>query len=180
MIIDRTKSYTDKMHQQKLSFVRQMAQELVEMGYYIPGAANTNRSFWLFPVMVPNSRQFVDFMVKQGFNVFQGSTQMTWVPMPDHLKGKLGDAKVLRDYFQKHVAYMPIKAPLTAEQQHMTKTQFSNACQRYMDYMNELKKKRMTPEGSVEDASNIAPCTETLTTQPAGQEGAAVMKTAKL
>ena len=54
-IIKRTKNYTEKDHNDKISFVRSMSKELTNMGYFIPGHAAHNRSYWLFPVMVPNS-----------------------------------------------------------------------------------------------------------------------------
>lgn len=70
MIINRTKGYTAQMHSKKMSFVQKMANELHDMGYFIPGNAVENRSFWLFPMMVNNSVQFVQFMRNQGFFVF--------------------------------------------------------------------------------------------------------------
>jgi hypothetical protein len=37
MIIKRTKTYTAEQHQQKLTFISEMATELKKMGYFIPG-----------------------------------------------------------------------------------------------------------------------------------------------
>ena len=112
-IIKRTKNYSEKQHNEKLEFVKSMANELKKMGYYIPGHAVRNRSFWLFPVMTPNSEQYVRYMQNQGFMVFKGSTQMTFVPMPEHLVEKYGDTTHLTNYFRKHVVYFPIKSNMS-------------------------------------------------------------------
>jgi len=74
MIIGRTKGYTAEMHNKKISFVKRMTLELQDMGYFIPGNATEGRGHWLYPIMTNNSKQFCEFMSKQGFFVFQGST----------------------------------------------------------------------------------------------------------
>ena len=80
---------------------------------------------------------------------------MSWVPMPEHLKSKYGDTKVLRDYFKKHVVYFPVKHNLSPAQQHMVRTHFMDTCRKYMEYINEDKAKRAAPDGSVEDVSKV-------------------------
>ena len=154
-IIQRTKNYTEKNHQDKISWVKSMSKELTHMGYFIPGHAVHNRGYWLFPVMVPNSQQFCDFMNKQGFFVFKGSTQMSWVPMPEHLISKYGDTTYLRNYFQNQVCYFPIKTNMSAYQQDAIKNDLLKACEQYQNYIRELKLSKQAPEGSVEDVSQV-------------------------
>lgn len=117
-----------------------MARELTSIGYFVPGEAVSSRSYWLFPIMSPNSQLFVDFMSKQGFLVFKGSTQMTYVPMPEHLVSKYGDTQRLKEYFQKHVVYLPIKTNLSAANQKVIKTEFLKACKNFQNYVASLSK----------------------------------------
>ena len=59
---------------------------------------------------------------------------MTYVPMPEHLKEKLGDTEHLRTYFTKKLVYFPIKTHMSASQQAACLREFLPACRRYMEY----------------------------------------------
>jgi len=54
-IIFRTEKYTAKDHANKMKNYQKMQTELTKNGFFVPGYAHgTNRSFWLFPLVVPN------------------------------------------------------------------------------------------------------------------------------
>lgn len=85
--------------------------------------------------------------------------------MPEQLKATLGDTKTLRDYFQKHVVYLPIKTTMSKQQRQMVATHFLQACQRYLDYINEVAKPQNKPEGQVQDLDMAAIAAESQTQQ---------------
>lgn len=67
----------------KKYFVAQEA--LTRAGIFCPGYKSTDRSFWLFPIIVPNKLLFVQYMLEAGINAYRGATQLAYVkPKPGH------------------------------------------------------------------------------------------------
>lgn len=61
MIIDRTKNYSQKEHQAKTENFNRFAVALSTNGFFVPGYAMVDRSYWLCPFVVPNRELFKDF-----------------------------------------------------------------------------------------------------------------------
>ena len=62
MIIDSTKGYSSKEHKAKIENFHRMGISLSTNGVFIPGYTKIDRSYWMFPVIVPNRELFRDFM----------------------------------------------------------------------------------------------------------------------
>lgn len=65
---------------------------------------------------------------------------MTYVPMPEHLVSKYGDTHRLKEYFKKHVVYLPVKTNMSASQKKMVRTDFLKACKNFQNYVASLSK----------------------------------------
>ena len=115
-----------------------MSDELQNMGYFIPGNAIYNRGYWLYPIAVPNRKQFCEFMNKQKFYCSYNSSQLWYVSMPEHLKSKYGEDMVIKNFYTKHCVYVPIKSNLSESRKRITATDFLDACKHYMDYTREV------------------------------------------
>lgn len=78
--------------------------EFTKAGIFVPGYKIRNRSFWLFPIVVPNRYLFNDFLYNKGINTMRGATQLTLVGSDSPLYKQADNAKWLID----HVIYMPL------------------------------------------------------------------------
>ncbi len=58
MIIDRTKTYSNKEHLTKCENFNRMSVALSANGVFVPGYAMVDRSHWLCPLVVPNRELF--------------------------------------------------------------------------------------------------------------------------
>jgi hypothetical protein len=88
----RTENYTAKDHAKKMENYFKMQTALTKNGFFIPGNAHgAKRSFWLFPMVVPNRLQYRDFMQEQGVFCYKTATQVGPVTMPEHKKALLGE-----------------------------------------------------------------------------------------
>jgi hypothetical protein len=77
LMAERLSSYSPKEHKNALRNYRMVAAAIRQAGMLFPGMAisDKNRSFWLFPVIVPNRKQFAAFALKNGLFVYRGATQ---------------------------------------------------------------------------------------------------------
>jgi len=49
-------------------------EEFTKAGIFVPGYQIKNRSFWLFPIAVPNKELFNAFLYRKGINTMKGAT----------------------------------------------------------------------------------------------------------
>lgn len=108
MVIDRTKAYSHKEHIKKQEPYNRMSVALATNGFFVPGYAWTDRSYWLCPVVMPNRELFKYFCEAQGVFCYMRSTQICVVDMPQHLidQGLSPPNNCLK--FFKNVLYLPV------------------------------------------------------------------------
>ncbi|CAK4758184.1 unnamed protein product [Aphanomyces euteiches] len=74
----------------------------------VPGVLARNHYYWLFPVLVPNPKHVVAAMVKDGFDVTAGATQLAFVPHPsDDSHDPVVSKKVMLS-----LVYLPVTAEM--------------------------------------------------------------------
>lgn len=49
-------------------------QEFDKAGLYCPGRAIKDRSYWLFPMILPNKMLYIEGFLKRGINAYRGAT----------------------------------------------------------------------------------------------------------
>lgn len=108
MIIDQTKSYSHKDHLSKIENFNRMAVALSTNGTFIPGYCSYDRSYWLFPVLVPNRELFKKFCEAQGVFCYMKATQICPIEMPeDKLQLGLKPAENVKKAFN-HMVFLPV------------------------------------------------------------------------
>lgn len=138
-----TSSYNEAVHVKRVKNHDLLARELNKSGVFIPGAKNIgNRSFWLFPVMVPNKEQFLDFSIANGLMATAGRTQTKVVPVPKSRVSETnpayeGNAKMT--WALSHVVYLPCHEFLTEKEVQTIAKRFIDIYTNYNAYCNHLK-----------------------------------------
>lgn len=83
-----------------------------------PGHKAVHNTYWLYPVIVSNPGRLIMAIRSHGFDATQGSTQLTWVPLPTELDEKR--ARRLDPHFARrlmeHVVFLPNYASLPQAQ----------------------------------------------------------------
>ncbi len=85
----RLKNFDPKRFADSNGKLQKAVQKLVAEGVTVPGHAIQNRSFWLFPVIVPEVKTCSDMLNKRGVDAYLGATQLKPVHPIDGYKKPL-------------------------------------------------------------------------------------------
>lgn len=101
----------------------------------MPGAAAIGqRSYWLFPVVVPNQMQFIEFSIANGLNVTAGRTQTRAVNVPTKRLSEPNpdyEGVTKANWMLSHVAYLPCHEFLSEKEVKLIAKRFTEIYNRH-------------------------------------------------
>ena len=112
---------------------------LTKNGFFVPGNAHgVKRSFWTFPLIVPNRMQFRDFLQEQGVFCIKSTTQVNPVKMPEHRREELGETTQINQMF-KQIVYLPVHNLIPEKRFEVLVNRVVGASLRYQSYIKHTK-----------------------------------------
>ena len=144
MICHRTANFTATDLQARIANYHKMTKALTERGYFVPGWARLNdRSFWQYPIPVPNQGQFYDFCNANGVFCSQASSQITVVPAPDYVKRRnsdyRGNPNCIRCF--SNIVYLPVHNRIAPKTMDLLVRRTVDIHDRYYQYIGQLGKR---------------------------------------
>jgi len=79
--------------------VTKVQDELIKNDIKVPGHRSEGRSFWLFPIIVPDVKVVLKMFEEKGVDAYLGATQLKVIESPNGSKFK--DMSETKEFFEK-------------------------------------------------------------------------------
>jgi hypothetical protein len=108
-----------------------MSESLAQTGFFVPGYAKADRSYWLCPVVMPNKELFKPFCEAQGVFCFVKATQLAVVELPKD-KQDIGLAPPTNcQKMMKNIVFLPCHLAVPKREMDIMIKRFQGICFRY-------------------------------------------------
>jgi len=93
------KLFNEKDFSEYIKRLTKVQNELLKNDIMVPGYACEGRSFWLFPIVVPDVKVLYKMLSDRGIDVYLGATQLKVIEAPTG--SKFGDMSPTKEFFEK-------------------------------------------------------------------------------
>jgi len=101
----RMHSFDNEYMSRRMAVLKKAQDKLMQAGIQVPGHPCENRSFWLFPIVVPDIPLCYNGLIARGVDAYLGATQLRVIQPPSG--SKYEEIVTTQEYFDK-ILYLPL------------------------------------------------------------------------